>query len=66
MPCKKSRKKRKCKTVGIGAVVEPGVGALCVRGTWMKKLKEIGKGKRKLVKKSCGKRKYASEFKCVC
>lgn len=57
MPRKKSRKKRKRKTVGIEAVVEPGVGALYVRGTWMKKLKELGKGKRKQIKKSRGKRK---------
>jgi hypothetical protein len=41
MPRKKSRKKRKRKTVGIGAIVEPGVGALYVRGAWMKKLKVI-------------------------
>jgi len=56
MPRKKSRKKRKRKTVGIGAIVEPGVGALYVRGAWMKKLKEIGKGKRKQIKKTHGKR----------
>jgi len=40
MPRKKSRNKKKRKPVGIGAVVEPDVGALYVRGTWMKKLKE--------------------------
>jgi len=56
MPRKKSSKKKKRKAVGIDAVVEPGVGALYVRGTWMKKLKELGKHKRKLIKKSRGKR----------
>ncbi|MDI6847450.1 MAG: hypothetical protein QMD23_04900 [Candidatus Bathyarchaeia archaeon] len=57
MPRKKSRKKRNRKPVGIGAIVEPGVGALYVRGAWMKKLNELGKGKRKQIKKSRGKRK---------
>lgn len=57
MPRKKSQKKRKRKTLGIGTVVEPGVGALYVRGAWMKKLNELGKGKRKPVKKSRGKPK---------
>ena len=47
MPLKKSKKKSKHKPVGIEAVVEPGVGALYVRGTWMKKLKKLGKKKRK-------------------
>jgi len=42
---KKSRKKRKHKKVGVEAIVEPGVGALYVRGTWMKKLDELGKRK---------------------
>ncbi len=49
MPRKKSQKKRKHKPVGIEAVVEPGVGALYVRGMWMKRLSELGK--RKKVKK---------------
>jgi hypothetical protein len=57
MPRKKSRNKKKRKAVGIEAVVEPGVGALYVRGAWMKKLKELGKGKRKPIKRSRGKRK---------
>lgn len=57
MPRKKSRKKRKRKSVGLGAIVEPGVGALYVRGAWMKKLNEMGKHKRKLMKKSRSKRK---------
>jgi len=47
MPRKKSQKKRRIKTVGIEAVVEPGVGALYVRGPWMRKLSELGKRKRK-------------------
>jgi hypothetical protein len=58
MPRKKPQKKRKRKTVGVEAVVEPGVGALYVRGTWMKKLNELGRRKRGQVKKSRGKRKY--------
>jgi len=56
MPRKKSRKKRKRKAVGLGAIVELGVGALYVRGAWMKKLNELGKHKRKLIKKSRRKR----------
>jgi len=46
MSRKKSQKKRRHKAVGIGTVVEPGVGALYVRGPWMKKLDELGKRKR--------------------
>ncbi|MCK4474475.1 hypothetical protein KAU30_01425 [Candidatus Bathyarchaeota archaeon] len=38
MPRSKSQKKRKHKSVGIEAVVKPGVGALYVRGLWRKKL----------------------------
>ena len=57
MPRKKSGKKKKRKSSGVGAIVEPGVGALYVRGAWMKKLKEMGKGKPKQIKKSRGKRK---------
>ena len=49
MSPKKSRKeKRKKKKVGIEAIVEPGVGALYVRGSWMRKLKNMGKKKRKI------------------
>ena len=58
MPRKKPRKKGKRKAVGIEAVVEPGVSALYVRGAWMKKLDEMGKHKRKLIKKSRSKQKY--------
>ena len=47
MPRKKQRKKKQSEKVGIEAVVEPGVGALYVRGTWMKKLKDLDKRKRK-------------------
>ena len=58
MPRKKSRKKKKKhETLGIEAVVEPGVGSLYVRGAWMKKLNKLGKHKRKLMKKSRSKRK---------
>jgi hypothetical protein len=57
MPRKKSKKKSKHKPVGVEAVVEPGVGALYIRGTWMKKLNEIGKRKRKQIKRSRGKQK---------
>jgi hypothetical protein len=52
MSRKKPRKKSKRKAVGIEAVAEPGVGALYVRSAWMKKLDEMGKRRRKLVKKS--------------
>jgi len=47
MPRKKQRKKKKSEKVGIEAVVEPGVGALYVRGAWMKKLKDLNKRKTK-------------------
>ncbi len=57
MPRKKSSKKKKRKAVGIEAIVESGVGALYVRGAWMKKLKKMGKGKHKPIKRSRGKRK---------
>jgi hypothetical protein len=57
MPRKKSRRKRNRKTAGLEGIVEPGVGALYVRGAWMKKLNEMGKDKRKLMKKSRSKRK---------
>lgn len=53
---RKSRKKRK--TSGIGAIVEPGVGASYIRGAWMKKLDNLGKQqKRKQLRKSRVKRK---------
>jgi len=42
----------------VEAVVEPGVGALYVRGAWMKKLDDLGKRKRKQIKKSYIKRKH--------
>jgi len=58
MSRKKSQKKKKRRTVGVEAVVEPGVGALYVRGTWIKKLNELGKHKRKLTKMSRVKRKH--------
>jgi len=52
MPRKKLQKKKgKHETIGIEAVVEPGVGALYVRGTWMRKLNDLSKRKRKLVNK---------------
>ena len=46
----KATKKKKTKPVGIEAIVEPGVGALYVRGPWMKKLKKMDKKKQKLKK----------------
>lgn len=49
-------KKRKTKPVGIEAIVEPGVGALYVRGPWMKKLIKMDKKKKKLLKKSLKKK----------
>jgi hypothetical protein len=47
MSRRKSRKKRKQEATGIGAIVEPGVGAIYVRGAWMKKLDDLGKRKKK-------------------
>jgi len=49
---KEKKQKEKRKKLGIEAIVEPGVGALYVRGTWMKKLNELGKQKRKKPRKS--------------
>jgi len=46
---------KKKKKLGIEAIVEPGVGALYVRGPWMKKLSDLSKRKRKSIKE--GKRK---------
>lgn len=57
MPRRRSKKKKKHKSVGIEAVVEPGVGALYVRGSWMKKLDDLGKRKKKRIKKGQVKRK---------
>ena len=51
--------KRKHKAVDIGAIVEPGVRTLYVRSAWMKKLKGLGKGKRKPVT-SHDKRRYVN------
>jgi len=50
MPRRKSLKESKHRTVGIEAIVEPGVGAVYTRGAWMKKLNELGK-KRKPIEK---------------
>jgi hypothetical protein len=55
MSRKKSAKK-KHKAMGMEAIAEPGVGALYVRGAWMKKLNDLGKRKRKQIKKSLIKR----------
>ena len=56
MVSKKTKtKKKKSKTVGIEAIVEPGVGALYVRRAWMKKPK-IDKKKSKLLKKKIKKK----------
>ncbi|MFQ6065409.1 MAG: hypothetical protein ACE5L6_08035 [Candidatus Bathyarchaeia archaeon] len=56
MPRRKADKKKR-KAIGIEAIVEPGVGALYPRGTWMKKLDDLGKRKRKSVRKSKAERK---------
>jgi len=50
MPRKKSLKESRHKTIGIEAIVEPGVGAVYTRGAWMRKLNELDK-KRKLIEK---------------
>ena len=59
MPRKKEpeRKQRKDKTVGIEAVVKPGYEALYIRGTWMKKLENMGRQERKRFEKRKGKPK---------
>jgi len=48
---KQKKRKKKYEKLGIEAIVEPGVGALYVRGTWMKKLNELGTQKRKKPRK---------------
>jgi len=50
--------KKKRKTVGIEAIVEPGVGAAYARGAWMKKLDKLGKGQGKPIRRSKVKRKH--------
>ncbi len=54
---RRSEKKKRHKAMGIGAIVEPGVGAIYSRGAWMKKLDDLGEGKRKRIKRSRVKRK---------
>lgn len=49
MPRRKSQKKKR-KAVGIEAIIEQGVGAIYIRGRWMKKLDDLGKRKRKSIK----------------
>ncbi len=51
MPRRRVQKKERRKATGIEAIVEPGVGAIYTRGTWMKKLDDLGKRERKPVKK---------------
>ncbi len=48
---KRKERKEKRRRVGIEAIVEPGVGALYIRGTWMKKLKDLDKKRTKLKKR---------------
>ena len=48
---KSKKKKRKDEGVGIGAIVKPGYEALYIRGTWMKKMKDLDKTKGKTIKK---------------
>jgi len=50
MPRKKSLKESRHETIGIEAIVEPGVGAVYTRGAWIRKLNDLGK-KRKLIEK---------------
>jgi hypothetical protein len=57
MPRRESEKKKKRKTVGIEAIVKPGVEAVFTRGAWMKKLDDLGKDRRKKIKRSRVKRK---------
>jgi len=51
MPRRRPQKKERRKAIGIEAIVEPGVGAIYTRGTWMKKLNDMGKRERKTGKK---------------
>jgi hypothetical protein len=44
-----SPKQKKHRKIGIEAIIEPGVGALYVRGTWIKRLDEL-KRKKKLIR----------------
>ncbi len=56
MPHRKSEKEKR-KTIGIEAIVEPGVGALYPRAAWMKKLDDLGKEKKKRIERGKVKRK---------
>lgn len=51
MPRRRPQKKEKRKATGIEAIVEPGVGAIYTRSTWMKKLDDLSKRERKPIKK---------------
>ncbi len=51
MPRRRPQKKEKRKATGIEAIVEPGVGAIYTRSTWMKKLDDLDKRERKPIKK---------------
>lgn len=51
MPRRRPQRKERRKATGIEAIVEPGVGAIYTRGTWMKKLDDLGKREGKPVKK---------------
>jgi len=51
MSRRRPAKKERRKAIGIEAIVEPGVGAIYTRGTWMKKLNDMGKRERKASKK---------------
>jgi len=52
-----SEKKKKRKATGIEAIVKPGVEAVYTRGAWMKKLDDLGKDRRKEIKRSKVKRR---------
>ncbi|MEJ2280423.1 MAG: hypothetical protein P8X97_00670 [Candidatus Bathyarchaeota archaeon] len=39
--------KKRSRKIGIEAVAKPGYESIYVRGTWMKKLKDLGTQKRK-------------------
>ena len=54
MSKRKKRKRKDKKSVGIGAIVQPGYEALYVRGAWMKKLKDLDKSKKKPARKKRG------------
>jgi hypothetical protein len=55
---RKKLEKKKHKALGIGAIAEPGFGALYVRSAWMEKMNALGKRKQTQMKKNQSKQRF--------